>query len=602
MKKFKTISLLSLSLFLVACGETSGSISSAEPSSSYPNVVLQAKSTYKEVEINQSIDISAVVNKGKVTFSCSDTSIATITPYSDGIKAKLTGVKEGKVTVTLTSDTNPNVTAKIDITVIKTKPSLRQAIKNIQAVDNYTLSIGLSEGGTIEEASAMELVFEDSIIYTDSYGSAIVEDENQNGLIGKKVTEDGKVVYIQTDGSSYKTENAPIVQCNAGLLTKDNFKGAKEKANQAFQVGEFYSFDAINPDWVTDTKTDDNTYVIDGEAVDEKGVATNITGAYVECMLWKLADRESYEEAVSSLSEAYFWSLASQVETTITVNSSTSISVSIELNNDKTYMIDMIDVDSTSMEYDISGVGDSMDHATASNPTIAAPIEKAITAIKTNNYVQVNSMFPDHKTEIRYNTYFTPSYVFYDCNKEFSNEYNSHIGGTDTPKWEKDPYGYVRKADGIYKFTYDEASDTVTVSTTKEEGTDANSDLPTFAKYFSTISTFNSDLKYAFGSVQESIWNNHSTKYYHTDSRAIFDDFINYYAPEDLADVIENVKSGIGVTTDSNGNVTTVNATMGYTPFDSDTSDVSQHTYGVDYFELDSFGNATNNKVNSKLA
>ncbi len=608
MKKIKTISLLALSLFLVGCGETTSAASNSSESaaaseSSYPSVYLKAKSNYREVEINQSIEISAIVNKGgKATFTCSDTSIASLEPQSDGIRATLTGIKEGKVTVTLTSTLNPNVTSSIDITVIKTKPSLRQVIKNIQALDNYTLSIGEAEGGTIEEYSATELVFEDSIIFTDSYGSPLIEDEDQNGLIGKKVTKDGKVVYIQADGNSFKAENAPIVQCNAGLLTKDNFKGAKDKASQAFQVGEFYSYDAINPDWVTDTKTEDNVYVIDGEAVDDEGVATNITGAYVECLLWRLADKESYEEAVSSLTEGYFWSLAGQVETTITVEASDVISVSIELSTDKTYKIEMIDVDSTSMEYDLSGVGNTMDDATASTPVIASDIEKAITAIKTNNYVQVNSMFPDHKTEIKYNIYYTPDYVFYDCNKEFSNEYNSHIGGTDTEKWVQEPYGYIKKTDGIHKFTYDEANDTVSVSSTKEEGTDANTSLPEYQKYFSTISVFNSDLKYSFGTVQESIWNNHSTKYYHTDSRAVFNDFINYYAPEDLADVIENVKSGLGVTLSSDGKVSVVNGTLGYTPFDGDDSDITQHTYGVDYFELNSFGSATANKVDSKLA
>lgn len=608
MKKYKIISLLALALFVAGCSNNTSNTSGvpessnqeSSESSSYPRVILKVKTSATEVEIGQSIDITAIASTGKATFECSDTSVATLTADANGLKASLKGVKEGSVTITLTSTVNPNTKATVKVNVITTKPSLRQVIKNIQGLKNYTLSMGVAESGVIEEYSASELVLEDTLIYTDNYGSPIVEDDNGNGYVGKKVTKDGKVVYIKAEGDSYQSKDAPIVQCNAGLLTKDNFKGLKDKTIEAFQVGDFYSYDVINPSWVTDEKAEDNTYVISGESLDDNGNASNITGAYLECQLWKLADIESYEAAVSSLNEAYYWSLASLVETTITVNTSNSITVTSEVGN-KMYMIIMSDMNETSMEYDISGLGDSMDDATASSPTLADSITKAIDAIKTNNYVQVNSMFPDHKTELKFNTYFTPDYVFYDCNKDFKNEYNTHLSA-DTDEWTKSPYGYIKKSDGIYQFTYDEDKDAVTISTTKEANTDANTSLPTYLKYFSTISTFNSDLKYSFNDTQESIWNNHSTKYYHTDSRAVFDDFINYYAPEDIADVIENVKSGLGVSLSQDNKVQTVYGTLGYTPFDSDTNDISQHTYGVDYFELNSFGQATNNKVNAKLA
>ncbi len=615
MKKIRTLSLVGLTLFLAGCstGGNSSNANSTTPAASettpvddsttsaYPNVILQLKASETELEIGKTLDVKAVVSQGKCTFVCSDPSVASMTVAETGIKATLTGVKEGNVTITATSVVNPNVKATISITVIKEKPALRTVLENIQALDSYTLDISSNNPTNGEsEDTAKAIVLKDTILYTDPYGTALINDENGNALYGKSVLKDGKVVYIQEQQNVLNTTSAPLVQANAGLLTKENFKGAKDKANQAFEVGEFYSFDAINPSWVTDEKSEDNTYVISGEATDADGKATNIQGAYLEALLWKLADLDSYTAAVDSLGEDYYYSLADQIDTTITVVNSNSISVDVEYGND-IFTITMSDVNNTSLDDSLVDIDSGFaTSSTAAAPKIAENLEKGITAIKTNNYVQVNSMFPDHKTELKFNTYYTPNYVFYDCNAAFKEEYNTHLSA-DTTKWDKDPYGYVKKSDGIYKFVYNETANTISFNETKEANTDASTSLVEFEKYFSTISTFNSDLKYAFGQTQEKIWSNHTTQYYMTTSRSIFNDFINYYAPEDIADVIENVKAGLGVTLDASGNVLTVNGTLGYTPFDSTDSTISQHTYGVDYFELNSFGSATTNKVHSLL-
>ncbi len=615
MKKIRTLSLVGLTLFLAGCstGGNSSNANSTTPAASettpvddsttsaYPNVILQLKASETELEIGKTLDVKAVVSQGKCTFVCSDPSVASMTVAETGIKATLTGVKEGNVTITATSVVNPNVKATISITVIKEKPALRTVLENIQALDSYTLDISSNNPTNGEsEDTAKAIVLKDTILYTDPYGTALINDENGNALYGKSVLKDGKVVYIQEQQNVLNTTSAPLVQANAGLLTKDNFKGAKDKANQAFEVGEFYSFDAINPSWVTDEKSEDNTYVISGEATDADGKATNIQGAYLEALLWKLANLDSYTAAVESLGEDYYYSLADQIDTTITVVNSNSISVDVEYGND-IFTITMNDVNNTSLDDSLVDIDSGFaSSATAAAPKIAANLEKGIAAIKTNNYVQVNSMFPDHKTELKFNTYYTPNYVFYDCNAAFKEEYNTHLSA-DTTKWDKDPYGYMKKSDGIYKFVYNETANTISFNETKEANTDASTSIVEFEKYFSTISTFNSDLKYAFGQTQEKIWSNHTTQYYMTTSRSIFNDFINYYAPEDIADVIENVKAGLGVTLDASGNVLTVNGTLGYTPFDSTDSTISQHTYGVDYFELNSFGSATTNKVHSLL-
>lgn len=600
----KLIPILSLFL-LVGCSGNTDSTSSSQPD--YPNVYLQARATAKQVEIGASIQVRAIISTDgdkTCTFTSSDTSIATVTVEESGLKATLTGVKAGNVTVTITSNANPTISASVEITVIATRPSLRGAIKNIQELDNYTLIVSeLESDGSVSSNTGAVYVTEDAIMYTDYYGSPIFKDDKKNNLYGEYVTKNGDVVYIAESNTNFITTGAQIVQSDAGLLTKDNFKGLKDKSNQAFQVGEFYSYDAINPSWVTDTKSSDNTYVIDGEAIDENKTATNINGAFLESLLWKLADPEGYEDYIGSNKiNEFFYTVASQVTTTITVASSSTITVDVEKTDGTGFRISMQDVGETTLgDLDLDDV--LTDSVTASTPVIGSNLEKGIAAVKSDNYIRENSMFPDHSTEIIYYTYFTPEYVFHDCNLEFRTKYNANLS-SDTTEWTKIPYGYVKKADGIYKFTYDEDKDEVSVETTKQEGTDASSTVASFDGYFSTISTFasTSTLKYSFSSTEASIWNNHSTKYYETSSRTVFDEFINYYAPEDIEDVIENTKAGLGVVLADDGSVATVNGTLGFTPFTgSADKDITTHTYGVDYFSLSDFGNGTNNHVNTAL-
>lgn len=600
----KLIPILSLFL-LVGCSGNAGSSISSQPN--YPSVYLQARATAKQVEIGATIQVRAIISTDgdkTCTFTSSDSTIATITADESGLKATLTGVKAGNVTVTITSNANPTVSTSIEITVIATKPSLRQAIKNIQGLDNYTLIVSeLDSDGSVNSNNGAIYVTEDAIMYTDYYGSPIFKDASKNNLYGEYVTKAGSVVYIAESNTKFITTNAQIVQSDAGLLTKDNFKGLKDKSNQAFQVGEFYSYDAINPSWVTDTKSSDNTYVIDGEAIDESKNATNINGAFLESLLWKLADPEGYADYIGATKiNEFFYTVASQITTTITVASSSTITVDVEKTDGTTYRISMQDVNETTLgDLDLDDV--LTDSVTASTPVIGSNLDKGIAAIKTDNYIRENSMFPDHSTEITFYTYFTPDYVFYDCNLEFRTKYNANLS-SDNEEWTEIPYGYVKKADGIYKFTYDEEKDAVTVETTKQEGTSSSTTVASFDGYFSTISTFDSTstLKYSFSTTEDAIWNNHATKYYETSSRTVFDEFINYYAPEDIEDVIENTKAGLGVVLAEDGSVATVNGTLGFTPFTgSSDKDITTHTYGVDYFSLSNFGNGSSNHVNTAL-
>lgn len=609
MKKIKLIALASLCFFAVGCSGTSSTSSETSTDSStttnYPAVTLSLKAIHSEVEIGQKVEVRAIVATSDAnktcTFTSSDTSIATVEIESNGVWAKVTGIKAGDVTITCTSVVNPNITASVKITVITSKPTLKEAVKKVQQLESYTINITEITDSDSDDIATIR-VTDTGIIYTDPYGYAMHKTDDKLNLFGEIVNDNGDVVYmVQDSDDEFITTDATIVQTNSGLLSKSNFKGNKGESLQAFEVGDFYSFDAINPDWLSDTKTDNNEYVIDGSNADDSGVPTYIKGSYVESLLWKMADPNGYSAAVSDLGENYFFSIADKIDTEITVVSSDTIKVDIEVKDTgTTYRLEMADVNDTSLDDDELSVEDEFKSATASTPVKGAKIDKAIAAIKTDNYVRVNSLFPDHSTEIKYSTYYTPNYVFYDCDANFVNEYNTHRS-SDTDEWTDTPYGYIKKADGIYKFTYDETKETVTVENEKQANTDANTKLSEFDNYFSNLKTFSNDWIYSFKTEEEAVWNNRGTKYYITSSRRVFDEFMDYYSPEDKQELVENVKAGIGVELDASGNVSAINGTLGATPFNGAEGDITTHTYGVNYFVMNNFGAATTNKVDALL-
>ncbi len=619
MKKIKALPLISTLLFLVGCSNSSSNtasspevstpevstpeISTPVPSStsapiSYPDFAFSAKAMKSEVEVGMTVEVRAIImiEDNKCTFTSSNPSIATVTVRENGVSADVLGVSEGTVTITAVPNANPTLSASVTIKVIPVKPSLRKALQNIQELNNYTITIGQADKGKISNKTAVLVNTEEGLLYTDYYGGSLVT-EDGTSYLGEKVTADGKVVYIKKKGLNYLTTDAEIVQSNAGLLTKENFRGFKDKTIEAFQVGRFYSLDAINPNWVTDQKDTSNTYVIDGEAIDDQGKPTNMQGAYIETLLWRMMDYSGYNKAFKANNDYFYFSFANQVTTTLTVTGTNTITGTLELTDGDTYMFEMSSINKTTLTDDV-GIVDAFANATAGNPVTGAKLEAGITALKTNDYVRQNSIFPDHKTECQYFTYYTPTYIFHDCDLAFRDKYN-RLRIDEIDEWTDVPYGYIKKADGIYKFTYDETNLTVDVQTTKEAGTDANTELAKFANYISELDAFNTDLKYAFETEEETLWNNHNTKYYTTGSREIYNELVRYYAPEDESEIIEATKSGIGVEL-LGDKVDKVNLTVAATPFDP-LNIATDHNYGVNYFTFTKFGEGTTNRVNTLL-
>ena len=607
MKKLKALTMLSLLAILAGCQGASApdstpeqKASDASSEQSYPSVVLIAKTYAKEVEVGQSIDVIGIVSTDKgvdttCEFSVSDTSKATIAKVEGSkSKAKLTGVAPGSVTVTVTSVANPNVSSTITVTVIATRPDLRTIIKNIQELDSYTLEIEKIDATGEETSLGDVFVMPDMIVYSNN-GSAVLS-ENNVDYYGEMVTDDGKVVYITEKGSVFQKEEAPIVQCNAGLLFKDNFRGLKDKTIEPFQVGKFYSLDTINPEWVTDVKNDDNTYVIEGEAEDENHVPVNINAAFLECQLWKMMDSEGYQKNINQ--GEYYFELADKVMTTIYAESSNQIRATVEL-GDIMYQMTMTDIGSTESDLEMNDFKTEFEGVKAAAPLQNEKFKKGIAALADNNFVQNNVLYPDHQTAVTYNTYYTPDYVFMDSDTTFKEEYNRLVTEGDD-KWTEAPHGFVKKADGVYAFKYDETNNTITIGD-KEDATDASTKLAVQQNYFSSLPFLSNDLQYSFDTVETGMWHDHSETYFPSDSREVYDELSNYYFISDEDDdpsIIEGTKSGLGIELNADGSVSQINVTAGATPFDNDFSD---HQYGVYRFSLTSFGNATKNKVDTLL-
>ena len=607
MKKLKAMTMLSLLAILAGCQGTSAG-NTSEPKESagtsektYPSVVLMAKTYSKDVEVGQTIDVLAIVSADKdvdttCEFTVSDTSKATIAKVEGNkTKAKLTGVAPGSVTVTITSVANPDVTAKVNINVIATRPDLRTVIKNIQSLESYTMEISEIDITGDDKILGSVYVMPDMIVYS-SNGSAVLSEGNTY-YYGEMVTDDGKVVYITQKGSVFQKETAPLVQCNAGLLSKENFRGFKDKTVEPFQTGKFYSLDAINPEWVTDVKSEDNTYVIDGEAADENGAPVNMGAAFLECQLWKLMDPDGYQKS-TEMGEYYF-DLADSVTTTIYAEASNQIRATVELGSTM-YQLTMMDIDSTESDLEMNDFATEFKGVKAAAPVQNAKFKSGISAFAANNFVQKNALYPDHQTEVTYNTYYTPDYVFMNSDSAFKAEYNRLVS-SDEDKWTGAPHGFVKKADGVYAFTYDEEADTITIGD-KEDGTDANTDITKQQNYFSALPFLSNDLQYSFSDVESAMWSDHSETYFTTDSREVYDELADYYAvsgEEDEPKIIEGTKSGLGIDLNADGSVAQVNVTAGATPFDN--TFTSEHKYGVYRFSLTSFGSAKTNKVDTLL-
>lgn len=610
MKTRNKISLLAISLMLVSavgCGpteKTDNVVTTSEdptplPPAPLPDGNIKIKASAKEVEVNSTITIRAIIDidsdDQEVVFSVDKPDLVKIEAVEGAAKINVTGVKPGSCRVKVCAHANSEVEDEVKITVVEEKPTLSKAIENIIKADNYTIVSGdyVEESGKLYENSRT-VVTRDAIVSVDYNNKAIVKDENGNERYGEVIPQ-GKenAVYITKDGSKFVTEDAEVVRSNVGLVTKDELRGRGNNALCATEVGDFYGIDAINPSWVDEfEKTDDNTYEIEGKIDTNTMMSIDHEKAFVETLLWQLADRKSFSEATAGDSgEIFPASVASSVSTTIKVTGQAQILAIVQYAK-KQYAIQVQDVNESTLP-EVPGLQEAISVITGKELALPQDLQDGIKAVQTNNYVQKNLLYPDHETEFTYFTYYTEDYVFFDCNKAFRDGYNT----VSEEEWTQVPYGYKKTATGLERFEYDEALNTVTVETVPD--TDASTSLYQYAGYFSTLDCLTSDLIWSFEDKADKIWNAESTVYHKSDSLEVMNQIIGLYAPEDMPDYVDRCMSGIGVEY-KNDKVDVVNVTSGYCPFLKSAS-ASDRTFGVDRFSLTDFGQATNNSVDSLL-
>lgn len=604
------ISLIAL-VGLCSCGgkTTPTSESSNITEDSSITAAFAAKLSRKEIEVGNTATVvsnyATNASDTTVNFTTENTDIISITRSENGRTATVTGLKAGSATILLTSNAKPSVFTTLTITVIDQLPSLSQVVKNIASLDSYVIISGdyYYEQNFIAQ-DTVTVVNENSILSVDTTGSAYVSEGSVN-YYGEVVPSDSDyAVYVTSTGSKFTTQGEAI-RSNTGLLTKDTFKGRGEDAISFDEVGEFYGIEAFNPNWFSSLeKNEDNYYELVGDKDSSTLLSKNINYAFTEALVYKLADRDEYEETVTDEIPSVT-DIASEFETYATVLASNAVMFYIYLDGAYSAALfapsdsELVEEYETDIDSLNSSLSSAVSNVTYKENTLNSDLQAAKTAILTNNYVQKNSLYPDHETECQFYTYYTPNYVFYDCNKEFVEKYNPLAEEED--KWTDSPYGYIKKSDGIYKFTYDETADSVTVNSTKEEKTDANTKLNEFANYFSAVDFVTSDLIYAFEDEEATIWDGESTKYHKTTSRDILSQILNYYAPEDIPELdYDKALSGLGVEF-SNGAVSQINVSAGFAPFIDNNVVTKETSYGVNRFALEQFSQATTNKVDSKL-
>lgn len=614
--KISVAALAALAGLLSGCGKTSSPAapSSDQPkdtTSAYPNATLRIKSATKEVEVGGHITFRATVSgdveEMAAVFESLDTSIFTVKTNSTGTQCEVTGVKAGTAKLRISVKENPTIFRELPITVVPAKPDLQTAWKNIVSLKNYTFSGGIDKGeGTTFTPSTITKVVDGTILTYNSKKEAVatemIDSLTEVKYFGATVLEgSNQAVYLSEKRGKAVLTDAPLVRGGFGFVDKENLTGYATEAIGVDDTPMIYGLRAINPNWLPSEKNADNTYEIEGGTTDDKGLSTDHPAALVETLLWRLVDAESYNREVSALQDNFCTDVAKDVKTTITVTGPNTLQVNIRIGKTD-YKGILSDVGTTTLDND--DVFARFASLKGTNTLIASDLQDGINALNTHNYILNNFMYPDHKTEFHYNTYFTPKYVFRDCSAQFKEEYNQKV--TDpADRWTKDPYGFAKKADGIYQFTYHASENsgdpgTITWNDTKEEGTDAATDLYKFC-YIEGQDFLSEPLVYAFSESEKTIWSNESTSYHETRSSVIAKSIIRFYDPADLPEYFDKAIAGIGVEYESDQTtVKSVDISAGFAPFIDDSVE-SNHTYGVDRFTISGFNTATANDVDALL-
>lgn len=488
------------------------------------------KFTQSEVEIERSstktvrVNTSALTTDDKtVIFSSEeDKTIIQLADQGSGdVAIKIKGLRIGKATLKAVSVANKNIIATVTINVVAQKSALRSVWNNvINKYKNYTLS-SFNPDISEEEPSSVVKVTEKAVVATDKDGKPLLtiklpvsEEETEDvSLYGIAISDNDLAYYIiqKTDGTFFTPEIS--ITSAVGLLRQSNFLGTGKNAESFQDVGSFYGLQAINPNWLTNIKNEDNTYEILGSEED-----TN--SAYAECLLWGLVDPKGKEDLIAEkLGTSYYaYDAAELIDTTVTVVDNSTVSIQItEVSSQTTHIAYLSDKGTTELPSEVATYV-AQGGTTVAKPTIASGLTDIINTFKKNDY----SIYQNFKYG-QYYDYYAPTYYWNGVTTEIAASYKTWAEkqGYTGDKLILPSGGYVALSDGIYEFTLTENVD---AEGEKIAPTVTIADSPKIVKtnkieeaigYFSLIDAFadDSDDIYTFRALQAQ---NGGTAYYST--------------------------------------------------------------------------------------
>jgi hypothetical protein len=586
----------------VSSAPVSSSVVPASSSSSTDDTAVTLKGV-TTVEIGYDVTIKATVQtsadeKG-VNFSISDPNVASITPALASVK--VSGLNPGTATITAASKANPAAKATIEITVIKPLPVVMHAIYNLTQKTNYTVTASKVDGDA-KTVETIDKVTPKAITVTDKDGAAkLVGATSGISYLGEAVDTEGFAFDIEKDTAGALTAGKRI-KSNTGFLTDKDFLGTGLNSESPNSYGTFYGIQALNPNWFSDEKNRENVYTVEGPTADEVtgDTATNAqyNAAYAECMIWNILDPVSFNKGVASLDTKTYANIATLVKTSVEVKDAEDVVFTTEvaaIGDAAAFTLEGVisDVGTTEIAADISTY---IATVKAEFPALSADLKAAKTAIAGNDYLQVNTYYAGGKVADDFTVYYAKDYQFTYYDPVFTAKWKANAGKA----WAYASSGVVRKADGIYEFTYTEAvkDDSGAITTPaaitlgdKIDGTDATSTVPATQGYLSTTDTWNDTKSYVNYLTDNAakLWQSSSLTYHYTYNVDVFTDMYKYYTQEN-PDAAVTVLAGVNATLKADGTADKVSMTLGYSPSGSG-------FYTMNY-AVSGFGTATTAEAN----
>ena len=489
------------------------------------------KFTQSEVEIERSstktvrVNTSALTTDDKtVIFSSEEdgTIIQLADQGSGDVAIKIKGLRIGKATLKAVSVANKNIIATVTINVVAQKSALRSVWNKVIQSTNYTLS-SFNPDISEEEPSSVIKVTDKAVVAVDKDGKSLITSKMQLSadseeavdvsLYGIAISNNDLAYYIvQKDDGSFFTPEISITSA-VGLLRQANFLGTGKNADSFLDVGSFYGLQAVNPNWLTNVKNEDNTYEIIGSEED-----TN--SAYAEALLWGLVDPKGKEDLLMEKYEGSYTApdAAALIDTTVTVVDNSTVSIQItEVSSQTTHIAYLSDKGKTELPSEVATYV-AQGAASVAKPSIASGLTDIINTFKKNDYSVQQKL-----TYGTYYGYYAPTYYWNGVTTEIAASYKAWAEkqGYTGDKTILASGGYVALSDGIYEFTLTENVDaegkkqepTVTIADSAK--THQTNKIEEAIGYFSLIDAFadDSDDIYTFRTLQG---NNGGAVYYST--------------------------------------------------------------------------------------